>query len=66
MQSVLDTLQNDLFHCSILRQAAQSSQIFPGLQSLVNCVRKQACDWEVSHVTYVEIVSEKTDSKPIH
>ena len=41
-----------------------SSQPFPGLQSIVNCVRKQASDKEVSQITYVEIVSEKADSKP--
>ena len=39
-------------------------QPFPGLQSLVNCVRQQAADKEVSHVSYVEIVSEKADCKP--
>lgn len=39
-------------------------QPFPGLQSMVNCVRKQASDSEVSKTTYVEIVSEKADSKP--
>lgn len=49
-QSALDSLQNDFFHCLILRKAGSvaSTQPFPALQSLVNCVRKQACDKEVS------------------
>ena len=65
-QSALNTLQNDLFLCIMLRKAGStlSMQPFPGLQSLVNCVRHQAAEKEVSHITYVEIVSEKADSKP--
>ena len=63
-ESALNTLQKDIFHCIMLRKAGSLySQPFPGLQSLVNCVRKQAADKEVSHVTYCEIVSEKSDSK---
>ena len=65
-QSALNTLQNDLFLCIMLRKAEStlSTQPLPGLQSLVNCVRHQAAEKEVSHITYVEIVSEKADSKP--
>ena len=63
LQSALNTLQNDLFLCIMLRTAG-STLSFPGLQSLLNCVRRQAAEKEVSHITYVEIVSEKEDSKP--
>ena len=59
-------MQKDLFCSNVLRKAGSSLSIqpFPGLQSIVNCVRKQASDKEVSQITYVEIVSEKADSKP--
>ena len=52
-QSALNTLQNDLFLCIMLREAGStlSTQPFPGLQSLVNCVRHQAAEKEVSHIT---------------
>ena len=64
-KSSIDSLQTDLFQCMILRLgSAESGHPFPGLQSFVNCVRKQAADIEVSNVSYVEIVSEKADSKP--
>ena len=65
-QSILDTLHTDLFHCMVLRKAGSvlPTQPFPGLQSLLNCVRKQTCDREVSNITYVEIVSERADYKP--
>lgn len=62
-QSSLDTLQTDLFHSIVLR-AFDSSLSFPAIPSLINCIRKQAADKEVSNVTYVEVVSEKADSKP--
>ena len=38
--------------------------MFPGLQSFINCIRRQSTDREVSNVTYVEILSERADSKP--
>ena len=63
-QSALNTLQTDLFHCILLQKfgSGESSPIFPGLQSFINCVRRQSTDREV---TYVEILkSERADSKP--
>ena len=65
--SALDWLQKDLFQCIVLRKFAscESSQPFPGLQSLVDCIRQQTADKEMSSVTYtcMEIVSERDDSK---
>lgn len=34
------------------------------LQSLINCVRQQSTDTEVSKVVYVNIISEHADSRP--
>ena len=64
-QSALESLRHDLFHSIVLRKCGSSlpTQPFPGLQSIVNCMRKQAYDKEVSKVTYVEIISEKADCK---
>ena len=64
-QNSLDTLQEDLFKAICLRyfKSTASNHPFPGLQSLLNCVRKQATDSEVSIVVYVEIISERADSK---
>ena len=61
----LDKLQEDIFLCMIhkLYRAKESDKFFPCLQSFVNCVRKQCADTEVSNVVYVEIISEKADSK---
>ena len=65
-QSALNLLQNDIFKSILLRNGGSTlpTQPFPGLQSLINCVRKQARESEVSHITYVEIISEKADCKP--
>lgn len=65
-KSALHDLQNDLFQSCVLRKygPAESDQVFPSLQSLINCIRKQATDREVSKVSYVEILSERADSKP--
>ena len=64
-QESLDKLQEDIFQCLIhkLYRSKQSDMFFPGLQSFVNCVRKQCADREVSNVVYIEITSEKADSK---
>ena len=64
-QNSLDILQEDLFKAVCLRyfKSNDSNQPFPGLQSLLNCVRKQAADAEVSNVVYVEIISQRADSK---
>ena len=64
-QSVLHALQVDLFHSVILRKfgSTDSGRAFPGLQSFINCIRKQTADREVSNITYVEIISERADSK---
>ena len=55
----------DLFHSILLRTfgSNDSSQAFPALQSFINCIRQQTSDQEVSNVTYVEILSERADSK---
>ncbi len=65
-QSSLDYLQTDLFQSVALRAfgLSDSSSPYPQLPSLVNCIRKQAADKEVSNVTYIEIISERADSKP--
>ena len=65
-QSALEILQKDIFQSIILRKAGStlSNQPFPGLQSLIHCVRKQTSEKEVSHITYVQIVSERADCKP--
>ena len=66
-QSTLENLQTDLFQCIVLRgfgSTDRSAHPFPALPSLVNCIRKQSADREVSNVTYVEIISERADSKP--
>ena len=46
-----------------LYRSTESDKFFPGIQSFVNCIRKQCTDSEVSNVVYVEIISEKADSK---
>ncbi len=48
----------------LLKCAQQSSQCLPGLPSLLNCIRKQTSSSEESSVTYVQISSERADSKP--
>ena len=55
--------QEDIFKCMLLRLPPQCKQQLPGLQSLINCVRRQTDDCEVSRVAYVEINSESADSK---
>ena len=53
-QSTLGTLQTDLFH-SIC--AYNSCYTFPALPSLINCMRKQSADKDVSNMTCTEVVS---------
>ena len=52
-----------MFKCITLRSFPPPKQ-FPSLVSLLNCVRRQTYDKEVSNIVYVEVVSEKADSKP--
>ena len=57
----MDIFQDDLFKCMLLKDASQN---LPSLQSLINCVRKQTSSTEESKVVYVEISSERADSRP--
>ncbi len=59
-EASLKVLQEDLFKCITLRSFSPP-QIFPSLVSLLNCVKRQTYDKEVSNI---EVVSEKADSKP--
>ncbi len=61
----LDILKQDLFHCVLLKygETKRSCSILPGLPSLLNCIRQQTAEKEVSNVVYLQILSEKADSK---
>lgn len=65
-QLSINDLQKDLFKSGTMRMFAKtdSRQPFPALPSIVYCVRKQTADKEVSNVAYIEIISERADSKP--
>ena len=61
----LASFQEDIFQCMMLKHAQSSTEQcpLPGLPSLINCISKQSANSEVSNVIYVEILSEKADSK---
>ena len=63
-QFALNQLHQNLFRAVVLRFFAPDQHCFPSLPSFINCLQKQSSDKEVSNVTYVEIVSERADSKP--
>ena len=56
-------LQEDMFKCMLLKCSGQQKHNLHGLQSLLNCVRKQPSNTEVSAISYIEIRSERADSK---
>jgi len=60
----VQVLHEDVFKCMMLKYAKQNTNYLPGLPSLLNCVRKQSTSCEVSNVVYVQISSERADSKP--
>lgn len=62
----MQVLQEDVFNCMLLKYAAQNNSInyLPGLPTLLNCIRKQTTSCEVSNVVYVQISSDRADSKP--
>ena len=53
-QARLETLKQDLFHCVLLKygETKRACSILPGLSSLLNCVRQQTAEKEVSNVVY--------------
>ena len=57
----MDIFQDDLLKCLLLKDASQN---LPSLQALINYVRKQTSSTEESKVVYVEISSERADSRP--
>ena len=63
-KEAVNTLQDDVFMCMLLKHAAHNSQKLPNLQSLMNCVRRQTTSIEESKVVYVKISSERADSRP--
>ncbi len=54
-------LHEGVFQCMLLKQV-QFNHVLPGIPSLLNCIQEQR-DKEVSTVVYVQIISEKADSK---
>ena len=63
----LSCLQEDIFHCILLRKTPNQQGIFlPGIPSMLNCIKQQQVDKEVSNVVYVQIISERADSKDMH
>ena len=60
----MNTFQEDIFQCMILKHVPRQTYHLPGLQSLINCIRKQTLSTEESLVAYIEISSERADSKP--
>ena len=63
-KEAVNTLQDDVFMCMLLKHAAHNSQKLPNLQSLINCVHRQTTSIEESKVVYVNISSERADSRP--
>ena len=59
----MNMFQEDIFKCMLLKYAPQTTHHLPGLQSLLNCIHKQTCSCEESRVAYVEISSERADSR---
>ncbi len=60
----VQVLREDVFRCMLLKYAQRNTNCLPSLPSLLNCVRKQTTSCEVSNVVYVQISSERADSKP--
>ena len=48
-------------HAAKMFRATKNS--LPGLQSLLNCIRRQTVSSEKSTISYIEITSERADSK---
>ena len=63
-KSSLECLRSDIHKVMLLKHMKPSNiGHLPGIPTLLNCVQKTAFDKEASNVAYVEIVSEKADSK---
>lgn len=64
-QTSLSSLHNGIFRCILLKevQSSQEKVTLPGIPSLLNCVQQLTDESEVSNVVYVDILSEKADSK---
>ena len=60
----MNTFKEEIFQCMILKHVPQQTYHLPGLQSLINCIRKQTSSTKESLVAYIEISSERADSKP--
>ena len=60
----MNLFQEDIFKCVILKHVSQNSHKLPNLKSLINCIRRQTTCTEESKVVYVEISSERADSRP--
>ena len=59
-----DKMQEYVFMSMLLKHAAQNPGDLPNIQSLINCIRQQSSSTEESKVVYVEISSERADSRP--
>ena len=61
----LALLQEDVFKSMLLKHAQPlvDNSSLPGIPSLLNRIRHQSSDQEVSTVSYVQILSERADSK---
>lgn len=61
----IQNLRKGLYCVNILKGYDNSRRcsILPGLQSILNCIQKQTSESEKSNIVYVEIRSEKADSK---
>ena len=60
----MNMLKDDTFKCMLFKQTQQAMHHLPSLQSLLHCIHKQTSNSEESRVAYVEISSERADSKP--
>ena len=58
-------LHEGVFRCILLKQAQSHLEcsVLPGISSLLNCIQQQKEDKEVSNVVYMQILSERADSK---
>lgn len=64
--SVLKLLQEDIFLAMLLKyfnSGLERTLDLPALPSLIHCLKKQSFESERSNVAYVDILSEKADSK---
>ena len=60
----LSLLEEDIFRCMLLKYAKPlTDKNLPGIPSLLNCINYQTSDREVGRVVYVQILSEKADTK---